>query len=300
MTLTELKYLIAVAQEGHFGRAARRVFVSQPTLSIGIKKLEAELDVQIFERLSHKVVPTQVGEHIVEAAKNTLMSVDTIRAIAEEAKGKLTGEVKLGAIYTICPYLLPKIIPDLREHAPDLQVYIREDYTRQLMESLKTGELDVALISLPVEQSSLFEIKVISEEHFSVILPQDHPLTAKSCLHIEDLDGQRVFLLGSGNCFREQVIQACPNIVRADLPEKQVLQGGSLDTIRMMVAGGLGVSIFPAMALHDDADIAIRPFAAPAPKRQIALAWRKSFIQQPVIAMLEDSIKRCQGAHQSA
>ncbi len=291
MTITELKYIIALAKEKHFGRAAKSVYVSQPTLSIGIKKLEEELGVKIFERLSNQVIPTQVGAHIIEAAKNTLMSVDTIRSIAEEANGKLA-DIKLGAIYTICPYLLPKIIPDLQEHAPNIHLYIKENYTNNLIESLKMGELDLAIVSLPIPDSNLFEIRTITEEDFYIILPPQHRLTKKQQISASDLDGERIFLLGGGNCFRDQVLQACPQSLRQN-DDGQILEGGSLETIRMMVAGGLGVSIFPAMALTNDSEVVVRPFVQPTPKRQIALAWRKSFIQHQVINAIEKSILRC-------
>lgn len=293
MTITELKYVVALAKAQHFGRAAQSVFVSQPTLSIGVKKLEEELGVAIFERLSNKVVPTQVGQRIVEAAQKTLMSADVIRSIAEEAKGELVGDVKLGAIYTMCPYLLPKMIPDLRQSAPNIRLYVKEDYTENLLESLKNGDLDLAIISLPLPESSLFEVKSIEEEAFYVIMPNTHPLVEKTTVTFKDLDDERVFLLGGGNCFREQVLQACPNCQPQKNPAKELIEGGSLNTIAMMVAGGLGVSVFPEMALPDDDNITVRPFEKPEPKRHIALAWRKSFIQQPVIDAVEASIARC-------
>lgn len=292
MTITELKYIIALAKEQHFGRAAQSVFVSQPTLSIGIKKLEEELGVPIFERLSNKVIPTQTGYKIIEAAKNTLMSTDIIRAIADEAKGELIGDIKLGAIYTICPYLLPKIIPDLQHTAPNIRLYVTEDYTQHLIESLKDGSLDVALVSLPIPESNLFAVRPIFEESFYVIMPKDHHLEAKDYISSQDLDGESVFLLGGGNCFRDQVLQACPNCLPTATNDQTLIQGGSLETIRMMVAGRLGVSIFPKMALTNDNNITVRPFSPPTPKRQIALVWRKSFIQQGIIDAVAHCISR--------
>lgn len=301
MTITELKYIVALAKEKHFGKAAQSVFVSQPTLSIGIKKLEEELGVQIFERLSNKVLPTPVGERIIEAARNTLMSTDIIRSIAQEAKGEYIGDIKLGAIYTICPYILPRMITDLQDHTPDIRLFIEENYTNALVNQLKDGTLDVALLSLPITESNLFEVKRIFEEDFYVILPKDHALAACERIRPEQLNQERVFLLGSGNCFRDQVLQACPNCLPdADehyqpIENATTIQGGSLATIRMMVAGGLGVSVFPRMALDDsDTDIVVRPFETPTPKRQIALAWRKSFARGEVIQAIEDSLLRCQ------
>lgn len=300
MTITELKYIVALAKEQHFGRAAQSVFVSQPTLSIGIKKLEEELGIQIFERLSNKVLPTQAGTKIIEAARNTLMSTDIIRAIAAEAKGELMGDIKLGAIYTICPYLLPQMIPDLQQHAPDIRLYVEENYTGNLVNQLKDGTLDIALVSLPIAQSTLFEVKPIYEEDFYVIMPKGHPLEQYSQIQALQMENERVFLLGNGNCFREQVLQACPNCLpstnkysaQASVNNASV-QGGSLATIEMMVSGGLGVSIFPEMAVRANPNISIRPFAAPVPKRQIALAWRKSFTREEVIDAVESSLLRC-------
>ncbi len=282
MTITELKYIVALAKEQHFGRAAQSVFVSQPTLSIGIKKLEDELGIPIFERLSNKVIPTPAGLKIIEAARNTLMSTDVIRSIAEESKEPLAGEVKLGAIYTICPYLLPKIIPDLQQHTPNIRLYVEENFTNELIKQLKDGSLDIALLSPPIETS----------------MPKGHPLAVHKTIDEQHLENQRVFLLGSGNCFRDQVLQACPTCLTTTGSnylnhQSNLIQGGSLATIRMMVAGGLGISIFPKMALPDDDNIIVRPFTPLVPKRQIALAWRKSFTRKEVLQAVEESILRC-------
>lgn len=293
MTITELRYIVALAKEQHFGRAAKRVFVSQPTLSIGIKKLEEELGIPIFERLSHKVIPTQAGQKIIGAAQNTLMSVETIRSIAEAAKGEPSGDVKLGAIYTVCPYLLPKIIPDLQKNSPNIRLYIEEGYTENLMQSLREGALDVALVSLPIEPSNLFEVKEIFTEPFYAMIPAQHALSQKDKLSTQDLAEERVFLLGSGNCLRDQVLEACPACKPAIDIQNTKIQGGSLETIRMMVAGGLGLSVFPKMAVGHNKQVAVRPFTQPTPKRQIALAWRKSFTHQGLIEAIEASILRC-------
>ncbi len=293
MTITELKYIVALAKEKHFGRAAQSVFVSQPTLSIGIKKLEEELGVQIFERLSNKALPTQAGQRIIEAARDTLMSTDVIRAIAKEAQGEFIGDIKFGAIYTICPYVLPKIIPDLQQRNSNIRLFIEENYTAELVNQLKDGTLDVALLSLPIADSNLFEVKPIFEEEFFVIMPKGHPLEKFESIQSKQLDNEKLFLLGDGNCFRDQVLQACPSCLSGEKDSKSesnLLQGGSLSTIQMMVAGGLGVSVFPKMAITDNPNISVRPFTSPVPKRQIALAWRKSFTHENVIQMIEESL----------
>ncbi|MPV86326.1 hydrogen peroxide-inducible genes activator [Ostreibacterium oceani] len=295
MTLTELRYIVALEQTQHFGRAAERVFVSQPTLSVGIKKLEAELGVQIFERLAHKAIPTQVGKQIIEAAKQTLMNADTIRAIAEATQGELVGNVHLGAIYTVCPYLLPKMIPALQQTAPEVKLFIKEAYTQQLIDDLKAGELDVALVSPPIPDASLFESLTLFSEPFYVLMPKGHALATKQAITAEALRGERVFLLGGGNCFRDQVLEACPGCEQPRLFDKNWVQGGSLETIRMMVSSGLGISVFPEMALVPDENIVVRPFAPPMPQRQITLIWRKSFIQPQLIKAIATSVVRCLG-----
>ncbi|PID66375.1 MAG: LysR family transcriptional regulator [Gammaproteobacteria bacterium] len=295
MTITELKYIVALAKEQHFGRAAQSVFVSQPTLSIGIKKLEEELGVRIFERLSNKALPTQVGLRIIEAARDTLMSTDVIRAIAEEAKGDFIGDIAFGAIYTICPYLLPKIIPDLQRRNKHIRLFVEENYTAELVNQLKDGNLDVVLLSLPIVESNLFKVKPIFAEEFFVIMPKGHHLEKYDRISPEQLEKERLFLLGSGNCFRDQVLQTCPNCLSGEKGSQanQLIQGGSLSTIQMMVAGGLGISVFPKMAVSEHANISVRPFTEPVPKRQIALAWRKSFTHGNVIQTIEDSLLAC-------
>lgn len=291
MTITELKYVVALAKEKHFGRAAESVFVSQPTLSIGIKKLEDELGVKLFERLSGKALPTQIGEQVIQAAQKTLMSADAIRSIVSSAKGELSGKIKIGSIYTISPYLLPKLIPALKKSAPDLKAHIEENYTNELINQLKDGNIDVAILSLPVPSSTLFEIKPLFEEDFVTIVPHGHKLSKAKSIKPADLADEDVFLLGGGNCFRDQVIQACPQCLN-DIKGDDTLKGSSLETIRLMVASGLGISVFPRMAIRDDDLVDVVEFSSNKPKRTIALAWRKSFIQTDVIDMLEGCITK--------
>ena len=296
MTITELKYIIALSKEKHFGKAAQSVYVSQPTLSIGIKKIEKELGVQIFERLSNTVLPTPIGLRIIEAAADTLLSTDVIREIADETKNELIGNIKLGAIYTVCPYLLPKIIPDLQNKAPNLRLYIEENHTKKLINQLKDGYLDIALISLPLPKSNLFEVRPIFTEEFCVIMPKGHLLEKHSKISQNQLHNERIFLLGNGNCFRDQVLQSFPEFIPYQYlgaNNDHFVQGGSLATIQMMVGGGLGISIFPKIAISDSKDIVVRPFVPPAPKRQIALIWRKSFTRKKIIDVIEESILNC-------
>ncbi len=289
MTITELKYVVALAKEKHFGRAAESVFVSQPTLSIGIKKLEDELGVKLFERLSNKALPTQVGEQVVLAAQKTLMSADAIRSIVNNSKGEMAGKIKIGSIYTISPYLLPKLVPALKEKAPNLKTQLEENYTKELINQLKDGSIDLAILSLPIPTSSLFEVKPLFEEEFMTIVPKDHKFEPQKPIKASDMGGEDVFLLGGGNCFRDQVIQACPQCLN-DIKGDDSLKGSSLETIRLMVASGLGVSVFPKMAIREDNLTKAIPFSGNKPKRTIALAWRKSFIQNEIIELIESTI----------
>lgn len=289
MTITELKYVVALAKEKHFGRAAESVFVSQPTLSIGIKKLEDELGVKLFERLSGKALPTQVGKQVVQAAQKTLMCADAIRSIVNSSKGELSGKIKVGSIYTISPYLLPKLVPLLKERAPNVKTQIEENFTNELINQLKDGNIDLAILSLPIPASTLFEVKPLFEEEFVTIVPKDHKLNDNKTVKPADLANEDVFLLGGGNCFRDQVIQACPQCLN-DIKGDDSLKGSSLETIRLMVASGLGISVFPKMAVREDGMTNTIEFSGTKPKRTIALAWRKSFIQTDIINTVETAI----------
>ncbi len=289
MTITELKYIIALDRERHFGKAAQKCFVSQPTLSIGIKKLEEELGISIFERLNNKVIPTQAGFEIIEAAKKTIMQTEVIKAIASK-KDDLSGKINLGAIYTIAPYLLPKLIPQLKKQAPNLDVYLEENYTNNLISKLKDGTLDVAILSLPIQDSNLLYIEEVYEEDFVALVPINNKLADKKTIDTDDFKDEKVFLLGGGNCFRDQVLSACPNCLPIDIFEQELLKSSSLETIRMMIAGGLGVSIFPRMGIIKTKNIVEKEFTSPKPKRKIALCWRKSFLQTETINLIKKTI----------
>lgn len=299
MTLTELRYIVAVAREKHFGRAARACFVSQPTLSIAIKKLEEELGVQLFERQSGDVAVTPVGERIIEQAQRTLEAADGVKQAAREGKDQLSGPVRIGAIYTIGPYLFPELIPRLRKHAPDMPLVIEENFTAVLAEKLKRGDLDVIIISLPFADQGLLTVPLY-EEPFVVLLPAAHPLTQRKTIKAEQLEGEPVLLLGAGHCFRDQVLEACP----ACLP-KPGLEGGlsnsvdgsSLETIRHMVVSGLGITILPCTASGADRYsqrlLSIRRLARPVPTRTVALAWRVSWPRPKVIDAMTRSVAEC-------
>jgi LysR family hydrogen peroxide-inducible transcriptional activator len=299
MTLTELRYITAVARERHFGRAAEACFVSQPTLSVAVRKLEDELGVMLFERNASDVSVTPVGKSIVEQALRVLEETEVIRQLAVTGKDQLTGPLRLGAINTVGPYLFPDLIPNLHEFAPKMPLIVEENYTAALTEKLKQGQLDVILISPPYNEPGILTLPLY-EEPFVVLLPSSHPLNAHKVITHRQLTDDTLLLLGSGNCFRDQVIKACPECVTGDSSEntmQSTVEGSSLETIRHMVASGMGVTVLPCTAAGVDRYsqrlLSIRRFAAPAPSRQIALAWRKTFPRPQVIDVLKQAVTAC-------
>lgn len=296
MKLSELRYIVALARARHFGRAAAACFVSQPTLSVAVKKLEEELGVALFERGTHEVQVTPVGKQVVEQAQRALEAVESVRRIAESEGDQLTGALRIGAIYTVGPYLFPDLISNLRERAPRMPLIIEESYTAVLSEKLKHGELDVIIICLPFKEPNILTLPLY-EEPFVVLLPAAHPLTARDLLSTRNLAQEPVLMLGTGHCFHDQVLQACPECTpRAGTSEHAIYtgEGGSLETIRHMVASGMGLSVFPCTAAGADRYsqrlLAIRRFVAPEPYRQVALAWRLSFPRPRVIDILQQAI----------
>ncbi|PHV13386.1 hydrogen peroxide-inducible genes activator [Chitinimonas sp. BJB300] len=294
MTLTELKYIVAIARERHFGRAATACFVSQPTLSVAVKKLEDELGVTLFERSSGDVTVTPIGERIVSESQRVLEQVQTIKALAEQGKDPLSGTLRLGAIYTISPYVLPYLIPRLRVAAPQMQLLLEENYTARLAEMLKQGDIDVALLSEPFRENGI-ATQAVYDEPFVVATPKGHAWEKLKAVDAAQLEDENVLLLSPGNCFRDQVLQTCPELNRESLPIgslQRTLQGSSLTTIRHMVAGGIGVTVLPAtsVTLADQQLLAIRPFRGEAPTRRIVLAWRRNFPRREAIEAIRQAI----------
>ncbi len=239
MTLTELRYIVTLAQEQHFGRAAERCHVSQPTLSVGVKKLEDELGVLIFERTKSAVRLTPVGEGIVTQAQKVLEQAQSIRELAQVGKNQLAAPLKVGAIYTVGPYMFPHLIPQLHRVAPDMPLYIEENFTHVLRDKLRTGELDAIIIALPFQEADVLT-KPLYDEPFYVLMPADHPWTAKETIDAEMLNDKSLLLLGEGHCFRDQVLEACPTTRKGEAPSHTTVESSSLETIRHMVASGLG------------------------------------------------------------
>lgn len=294
MTLTELRYIVALYQTQHFGQAAEKCYVSQPTLSVAIKKLETKLGLALFERSRHKVWPTPIGEAIVAQAKRVLAEADTLNDIALNAKSPWAQPLRVGAIFTIGPYLLPKMLPRLKALAPSLPLTVEENYTAELRKKLRSGELDAIVVALPFTEPDVLTVELFCEP-FVVLLNNDHPLAKQKAIEPDSLTDERLFMLGEGHCFRDQIMQICPNIRNSNTSIENV-SGTSLETIKYMVATGLGITILPRMAAessdHSDAGLVTRPLlSTDHPGRTVALAWRASFPRPQIIDILRDAIK---------
>ena len=299
MTLTELRYIVAVARERHFGRAAEACFVSQPTLSVAIKKLEDELGVMLFERKSNDVTLTPSGERIVAQAQRVLDEAGRVKEIARQGKDPLAGPLRVGVIYTISPYLLPSLVRQLLKDAPQMPMLLNENYTGKLLEMLKDGEIDVAIAALPLAESGLM-IQPVYDEPFMIALPRAHPWHSRKSIASEDLKKETMLLLGAGHCFRDHVLEVCPELSRYSTSTEGIqktFEGSSLETIRHMVASGLGITVLPLTSVPEkvrrDSLIAYVPFKPPVPDRRVVLAWRKSFTRAPAIEALRQAILKC-------
>ena len=294
MTLSELRYVVAVATEKSFGRAAQRCFVSQPALSVAIQKLEEELDVRLFERGKSEVTLTPVGGRIVEQAQRVLEDAALIKEIAQAGRNQLVGALKLGVIYTVAPYLLPDLIPALHVPAPQMPLDLEENLTAHLEAALKSGRIDAAIIALPFAPPGVVT-EFLYEEPFQVVVPAGHKWAKRKYLRPDELAAEHPILLNVGHCFRDQVLDACPELNRA---ETHVTRTSSLETVRNMVASGLGVSVLPRDAMtpryHSKLVVPV-PFSGPVPSRRIALAWRKSFPRQLAVNAIREAVAACRG-----
>jgi LysR family hydrogen peroxide-inducible transcriptional activator len=292
MTLNELRYIVAVAHERSFGRAAQRCFVSQPALSVAIQKLEEELGTRLFERGKAEVSVTPVGERVVEQAQKVLEEASRVKELAQAGRNQLAGTLKLGAIYTVAPYLLPDLIPALHELAPQMPLEIEENLTENLEAALKSGRIDAAIVALPFDPPGIVA-EFLYEEPFRIVVPRDHRWARRKSVAAGELAAERPILLGVGHCFRDQVLDACPELNRSESP---VTRANSLETVRNMVASGLGISVLPRDAMtpkyHSQLVIPV-PFARPTPSRRVALAWRKSFPRPQAIRAIRDAVAAC-------
>jgi len=291
MTLNELRYVIAVAQERNFRRAAEKSFISQPALSLAIQKLEEELGVQFFERGKNEVTITPIGAQIVEQAQRALEEVGRIREIAKHGSNQLVGTLRLGIIYSVGPYLLPDMIPALKKLAPEMPLEIEENITSNLDTLLRNGRLDVIIIALPFGDSGILT-QPLYDEPFEVVVVNDHHWANRRSIKTQELSAEKVLLLNSGHCFSNQVAEACPELSSKGA---EIQQGTSLETLRNMVASGLGITVLPASAnnaRYRSRLLKVIPFTKPIPSRRIALAWRKSFARPQTIEVLAHAISQ--------
>lgn len=304
MTLTELKYIVAVARERHFGRAAESCFVSQPTLSVAVRKLEEELNVSIFERGGCEVGLTPVGSEIVSQAQKVLDEAGRLKDIARKGEDPIAGPLHVGMIYTVAPYLLPSLIATHYKRLPQMPLILQENFTMCLLELLRQGEIDCAVLALPLQEPGIETLPLCTEE-FMVAVPASHAWANRDTVSTEELKGETMLLLGSGHCFRDQVLEVCPEMSHFS-PSTEGIQksfeGSSLETIKHMVAAGLGITLLPktVVAAHmnnqsspSSSLIKFIPISEPVPNREIVLCWRKSFTRRPAIYALAESIYQC-------
>ncbi|EYC52669.1 LysR family transcriptional regulator [Hylemonella gracilis str. Niagara R] len=310
MTLTELKYIVAVAREKHFGRAAEACFVSQPTLSVAVKKIEEELDVKLFERSANEVTVTPLGEDIVRQAQSVLEQAAAIKEIAKRGKDPLAGPLRMGVIYTIGPYLLPDLVRQNIRLSPQMPLMLLENFTGKLLEMLRTGEIDCAILAEPFPDTGL-AVAPLYDEPFLAAVPVSHPLAKRAHVTTQELKSETMLLLGTGHCFRDHVLEVCPEFARFSSNTEGIqksFEGSSLETIKHMVAAGMGVTLVPRLSVPegaldegraknrigaDESLIRYLPFEGDAPLRRVVLVWRRSFTRYEAIAALRNAIYAC-------
>ena len=300
MNLKDLKYLVALADTGHFGKAADRSCVSQPTLSAQLKKLEEYLGVKLVERQPKNVQLTEVGRQIVVRARRMLDEGDEILALARHNTDPFAGKLKLALIPTIGPYLLPRVMQKIRKSLPHLGLMLYEHQTEALLKRLRDGEIDLGVMALPVAQDGL-EARELYQEAFTVALPHNHALSVKSTIKVQDLKGQTLLLLEDGHCLREQALEVCSRI---DVREAEDFRATSLETLRQMVVAGLGITLLPETAVESpfgsQRGLTIRQFAKPTPTRTVGAVWRKSTTRGEAISAVCDVLHHVMAGRASA
>ncbi|MBT2301482.1 LysR family transcriptional regulator [Variovorax paradoxus] len=313
MTLTELKYIVAVARERHFGKAAEACYVSQPTLSVAIKKLEDELEVKLFERSAGEVTVTPLGEQIVQQAQSVLDQAASIKEIAKRGKDPLSGPLNLGVIYTIGPYLLPDLVRQNIARTPQMPLVLQENFTVKLLEMLRAGEIDCAIMAEPFPDTGL-AMAALYDEPFMAAVPVHHPLAERESVSSDELKKETMLLLGTGHCFRDHVLEVCPEFARFSSNAEGIrksFEGSSLETIKHMVAAGMGVTLVPRLSVPNGAlkprtkgrskepeqivrYLPVRDVQGGEPTRRVVLAWRRSFTRYEAIAALRNAIYACE------
>ena len=310
MTLTELRYVVALAREKHFGRAAAACFVSQPTLSVAIRKLENELGVTLFERSMQDVSVTAVGEQVVAQAQQVLSQVSAIKDMVVHGRDPLAGPLQIGVIYSIAPYLLPNLMSHMFKNYPQMPLIVQEEYTHHLIEWVKQGRIDAAIMALPFNESGL-DIAPLYDERFFVALPKTHPMAQQESISNHRLQKEPLLVLGAGHCFRDHVLEATP-AARVYQVEEDGLQrnfeGSSLETLRYMAAAGIGITVLPALAVPEhepNGSLSYVPLVADkgagrgkksgseVPHRRVVLVWRKHFSRQRACETLAQAVREC-------
>ena len=291
-----MRYIVALARERHFGKAAEACHVSQPTLSVALKKVEGQLGAALFERSATDVRITALGERIVIQARRVLEEAVRLEEIAGAVGDPLSGALRVGVIYTIAPYLLPQLIPALHREAPAMPLFLKEDFTENLIPALKAGDLDVIVIALPLVEAGLVA-QPVYQEPFRVVVPADHSWATRRDIDADELDGENLLLLGQGNCFRDQVLESCPRLTGPEALQHS-LEGSSLETIRYMVASGAGLAVMPSTAadplVEREPMVKVLPFAGMQPKRTVGLVWRVTFPRPTAIDAVRAAVLSCQ------
>ncbi len=292
MNLRDLKYLVALADTRHFGKAAARCFVSQPTLSAQIKKLEDYLGVLLVERQPRNVALTAAGELVVERARRVVRDTDDIVDLVQLSRDPLAGKLRVGLIPTIAPYLLPRVATRLRKALPKLQLLLFEYQTGPMLHKLRAGDIDMAILALPIEDDG-FDSQSLYAEAFLVAVPTGHRFTEQTSVQLADLNGETLLLLEDGHCLRDQALEVCS---RLEVNEETDFRATSLETLRQMVGAGLGITLMPQLATEGPfaagKQLVIRPFAAPPPGRTVGALWRRSSTRQPAIAAVNAVIAK--------
>ena len=291
MNIRALQYFVKLAELKHFSKAASACFVSQPTLSTQIRKLEEELGVSLVERAPRKIMLTPIGEDIAHRARHILRDIEHVKDAARRSKDPETGIIKLGIFPTLAPYLLPHVIPVIRRRYPELRMQLAEEKTEIILNMLDQGRLDAGLLALPVEEHGM-EVEVLFEEPFVTAMPSSHPLSDKQSISLQDLEGEELLLLEEGHCLRQHALEVC---ALAGAHERVDFHATSMETLRQMVAANAGVTLMPVLSVKPPIastdNITLRPFKAPAPSRTIALVWRSSSPLGNFLRKLADSLK---------
>jgi LysR family transcriptional regulator, hydrogen peroxide-inducible genes activator len=290
LNIRDITYFIAVAECQHFGKAADRCCVSQPTLSMQLKKLERELNVQLFERSNKRVMITSIGQSVLLQARQVMQEIEIMKQIARDEHDPMVGEFRLGIIPTLGPYLLPQILKDLQRYFPKLELIIYENKTENIVEECQQGALDAIILALPVSDQGL-TVEHLFTEKFLVALPAQHPLCAKKHINMDELQDEQLLLLEEGHCLREQALDACRF---SGAHEKRGFKATSLETLRHVVAANGGITLLPEMSVRSSVastQIAIRPFTKPEPFREIAMLWRQQYSRVTCCEQLAQQVR---------